>query len=123
MRSTILVVDDDQQIREWLRYLLGTKGYQVEEACDGYAALAYLKRATPALVVLDLFMPKVDGLEIILHLRSCANLVKVLAISGNPISSFNACVAAKAFGAHEVLTKPFDAELFLNSVEALLSRA
>jgi len=119
--ATILVVDDDEQIRAWLRCLLEGKGYQVEEACDGYAALAYLERAEPALVVLDLFMPKVDGLEIMLHLRSCARSVNVLAISGSPIPGFDACVAAKAFGAHEVLTKPFDAEVFLLRVTTLLS--
>lgn len=118
---TILVVDDDQQIRLWLRRLLEPKGYQVEEAGDGYAALAYLERAEPALVVLDLFMPKVEGLEIILHLRSQARSVKVLAISGNPIPGFNACEAARTFGAHDALAKPFSADLFLQRVEALLS--
>ncbi len=119
---TVLVVDDDEQIRLWLRHLLEGKGYKVEEAGDGYAALAYLKRAQPALVVLDLFMPKVDGLEIILHLRSGARALRVLAISGNPIPGYNACATAKAFGAHDVLTKPFDAATFLKYVAALLSQ-
>ena len=119
---TILIADDDPQIRGWLRYILESKGYEVMEACDGYAALACLERAEPALVVLDLFMPKFDGLEIVLYLRSCSKSVKVLAISGNPVPGFDACVTAKAFGAHEVLTKPFDAEMFLNRVEGVLSR-
>ncbi len=117
---TVLVVDDDQQIRLWLRHLLEGKGYKVDEADDGYAALAYLKHTQPTLVVLDLFMPKVDGLEIILQLRSGARALRVLAISGNPIPGYDACVAAKAFGAHDVLAKPFDAATFLKHVDTLL---
>jgi response regulator RpfG family c-di-GMP phosphodiesterase len=64
---TILVADDDDQIRVWVRRILESKGDQVEEARDGKEVLGYLKQAEPALVVLDLFMPNVDGLEVILY--------------------------------------------------------
>lgn len=116
----IVVVDDDQQIRTWLRQILEGKGYDVREAKDGYEALAYLERDDPALVVLDIFMPKVDGLEIIEHLHSRARSVKILAISGNPIPGYDACGVAKAFGAHATLRKPFTAEAFMKNVNALL---
>ncbi|MBK9947351.1 MAG: response regulator [Nitrospira sp.] len=120
---TILVVDDDQQVRLWLRQLLEAKGHTIEEAGDGYAALTYLERAEPALVVLDLFMPNVEGLEIILHLRTSARPLKVLAISGNPLPAFDACVVAKVFGACDALAKPFDAPTFLNHVDTLLAHS
>ena len=58
---TILVVDDDHQIRAWVRRTLEFNGYHVEVAGDGKEALAYLKWAEPALILLDLFMPNVDG--------------------------------------------------------------
>ncbi len=119
--ATILVADDDHQIRAWIRQILESKGYQVEEVCDGKEALAYLKQTEPALVVLDLFMPNVDGLEVILYLRSCAKPVKILALSANPINGYNTCRTAEVFGAHDTLVKPFDAETLVEHVEALLS--
>lgn len=119
---TILIVEDDPQIRKWLRNLLEAKGYQVEEARDGYEALGYLERVRPALVVLDLFLPKVDGLEIIMHLRSCAKQIKVLAISGNQIPGFDVGKTATMLGADDALAKPFSAETFLTSVDVLLSQ-
>ena len=118
---TILVADDDDQIRVWVRRILESKGYQVEEARDGKEVLGYLKQAEPALVVLDLFMPNVDGLEVILYFRSCAKPVKILALSANPINGYNTCRTAEVFGAHDTLVKPFDAETFMQHVEALLS--
>jgi DNA-binding response OmpR family regulator len=121
--ATILVADDDHQIRAWIRQILESKGYQVEEASDGKEALAYLEQAEPALVVLDLFMPNVDGLEVILNLRSCAKPVKILALSANPINGYNTCRTAEVFGAHDTLVKPFDAETFVLHVEALLSHS
>ena len=119
---TILVVDDEQQIRTWLRSVLEANGYQVEEAHDGYAALAYLVRAKPALVVLDIFLPKVDGLDIVMHIRSNAKPAKILAISGNQIPGYDVCRTAKVLGADEALAKPFSAETFLKHVEMLLSK-
>ena len=118
---TILVADDDDQIRVWVRRILESKGYQVEEARDGKEVLGYLKQAEPALVVLDLFMPNVDGLEVILYLRSCAKPVKILALSGNPINGYNTCRTAGVLGVHDTLVKLFDAETFVQHVEALLS--
>lgn len=119
----ILVVDDDQQIRAWLCHILESKGYHVEQACDGEEALTILKRLEPALIVLDLFMPNVDGFEVILHLRGGAKPVKVLAMSGNPVDGYDASRTAKLFGASETMTKPFDAATFLQHVEMLLAHS
>jgi DNA-binding response OmpR family regulator len=118
---TVLVVDDDQQIRAWLRHILEAKNYHVEEAGDGKGALDYFDRVSPALVVLDLFMPNMDGLEVIHHMRSRSQSAKILAISGNLFNGYKMCQTAKVLGAHDALAKPFDAETFLHHVEALLS--
>ncbi|MDK2742499.1 MAG: response regulator [Nitrospira sp. BO4] len=123
LMPTILVVDDDHQIRVWVRRILESKGYQVEEAGDGKEALAYLERAEPVLILLDIFMPNVDGLEVLLHLRLCAKPSKILVLSGNPINGFDVCRTAKVFGAHDIIVKPFSAQGLLQRIESLLSTA
>lgn len=120
--SIILVVHVDPQVRGRLRNLLEAKGHQVAEACDGYEALAYLTRADPALVVLDLFLPKVDGFEIISYLRSNASLIKILAIPGDSIPGFDACEIARLLGAGDTLPQPFNTDLFLHRVDSLLAQ-
>lgn len=82
LMPTIIVVDDDQQMRTWLRQILESKGYRVQEASDGYEALASIERSEPSLMVVDIGLPKFSGLDIIMHLRSHHHAVKVLAISG-----------------------------------------
>lgn len=120
---TILVVDDDQQILTWLRQILESKGYQVEEAGDGKAALIKFEQVKPALVILDIFMPNMDGLEFILQSRSFHPPAKILVLSGNLVNGYRMCQTAKVFGAHDAMDKPFRAEDFLRRVEALLSNA
>lgn len=118
---TVLVVDDDQQIRVWLRRTLEGKGYEVQEAINGKSAVAYFERVEPALCVVDIFMDNMDGLKLIRHIRSRAYRSKILAISGNLFNGYKMCQTARALGAHDALTKPFDAETFLRHVAALLS--
>lgn len=119
----ILVVHVDPQVRGWLRNLLEGRGHQVAEARDGYEALACLERAVPApaLLVIDLFLPKVDGLEVISYLRSRASRIKILAIPGNAVPGFDACEIAKLLGAGDTLPQPFSTELFLQRVDSLLA--
>lgn len=117
---TILVVDDDPQLRGWLCRILEDKGHQVEAVGDGKEALAFLERTEPALIVLDLFMPNMDGAEVILHLRSNAQPIKILAISGRMINGYGMTQTAIVLGAHDALAKPFSAGEFLQRVETLL---
>ena len=119
---TILVVDDDQQIRAWLRQILESKGYEVEEASDGKEALVICERVKPALVVLDIFMPNMDGLEFILHNRSGPQSAKFLVLSGNLVNGYRMCQTARVFGAQDALDKPFSAEEFIRRVETLFSK-
>ncbi len=73
-------------------------------------------------MVLNLFMPNMDGAEVILYLRSNLQSIKVLALSGHLFNGYNLCQTAKVLGAHDALAKPFSAEGFLQRVEALLSK-
>jgi DNA-binding response OmpR family regulator len=119
----ILIIDDDQKIRSWLRTILEAEGHQVVEAGDGHEGLACFHRVSPDLVVLDIYLPGKEGLEIILTIRKSDRAVKILAISGNLIGGYDACKAATVFGANDALAKPFSAETFRAHVERLLNSA
>lgn len=116
----ILVVDDDEQVREWLRIVLEEEGYRVIEAGDGNQAFKTMEQAVPDLVVLDMFLPDKDGLETILQLRNERASVKVLAVSGQPIDAYDVFKVATTFGAHAALAKPFRAEALIERVRSLV---
>lgn len=118
---TILVVDDEPQLRGWLRQILESKEYQVDEAADGDEAIDCVERIQPALIVLDIYMPGKEGFETIMHLRSHIPSVRILAISGNEDLGHDTFGIARLLGAHDVLAKPFSADVFLQRVETLLS--
>ena len=121
--ATILLVEDDEQLRKWLRQLLENKGHDVLEAEDGNKALAHLNLERPDLIVLDIYLPDKDGLETMLDLRKGGQTVKVLAISGKFNAGYGTDALAMIFGACETLAKPFTAAVFLERVERLLTSA
>lgn len=116
----VLVVDDDEQVRTWIRTVLEHEGYRVTEAEDGHQAVKVIQCEGPQLVILDMFLPGKDGLETILQLRKEQASVKLLAISGQPISAYDVFTVATAFGADETLGKPFSAEELVQRVKDLL---
>ena len=104
--ETILVADDDRVIRRNLALLLRAEGYQVVEAGDGEEALAAVREARPAAVLLDLKMPRRDGLEVLAELGpALADLpvIVVTAFGGSTVA-----IEAIRRGAYDYLTKPFD---------------
>lgn len=119
----ILVVDDDDLVREWIGEVLRGEGYRVVEAEDGVQGLAIAKTRSPALMVLDIFMKGKEGLETILELRKAQCATRVLAISGGPILGCDALRAATVFGAEAALAKPFSAEILLEQVGVLTQGA
>lgn len=78
----ILVVDDEPSIRETAKLLLGTKGYEVHVAEDGFAALVHLRRSLPDLIISDLRMPNMSGFELLSVVRRRFPHIPVIAISG-----------------------------------------
>jgi two-component system KDP operon response regulator KdpE len=119
----ILVVDDNVQVREWMRTILDVKGYRVLEAGDGNEALAQYALHQPELVVIDIYMPGRDGLETIMLIRKQHRTVKILAISGNFYKGYTVDAMAEALGATGMLQKPFNTKELLDRVETLLKRA
>ena len=115
----ILVVDDEPQITRVLRRSLQTHGYDVRTAADGEAALDVLHDWLPDLVVTDLSMPGMDGIELCRRIRTQAQLpIIVLSVKGEEQSKVKALDA----GADDYLTKPFGMDELLARMRAALRR-
>ncbi len=119
--KTVLVVDDDPSIRALIRLYLEGAGYGVREAGDGRQAMRQLADQPPDLVVLDIFMPEMDGLEVLQQLREQCRSCKVMAISGGSAKiGMDLLGHATIFGADAVLEKPFDAVTLLGKAADLI---
>jgi CheY-like chemotaxis protein len=122
--ATILVVDDDDAFRSMLRRTLQRIGHEVIEAAEGRAALRTLSDRPVDLVITDIIMPTMEGIETIVALRRTYPHLRVIAISGGGrIKAESYLDVAKAFGAVRVLSKPFENEELIAAIEdALQSR-
>ena len=116
----ILVVDDDRAVRESLRRSLAFNGYQVELASDGLAALDSVAAERPDAMVLDVMMPRLDGLEVCRRLRSSGDELPILVLTARDAVSDR--VAGLDAGADDYLPKPFALEELLARLRALLRR-
>jgi two-component system, OmpR family, response regulator MprA len=117
----ILVVDDDRAVRESLRRSLEFNGYQVDLASDGQAALESVTSARPDAMVLDVMMPRLDGLEVCRRLRGTGDDLPILVLTARDLVSDR--VAGLDAGADDYLPKPFALEELLARLRALLRRA
>jgi two-component system response regulator MprA len=116
----ILVVDDDRAVRESLRRSLAFNGYSVELAQDGLEALALIASDRPDALVLDVMMPRLDGLEVCRQLRSTGDDLPILVLTAR--DSVSERVAGLDAGADDYLPKPFALEELLARMRALLRR-
>jgi CheY-like chemotaxis protein len=117
--KTILVVDDNPDAREMVSYILAKEGFSVITAGDGEAALDLVKKQTPDLIVTDIQMPKLDGIEMIKRLRDRLRSKNVPIVV---MSSFGngAIQDAMDAGANKSTPKPMAVDYFLNIVRQLL---
>jgi two-component system, OmpR family, response regulator MprA len=117
----ILVVDDDRVVRDALRRVFTLAGYEVQCAEDGEEALEAVAKLAPDAVVLDIGMPRLDGLEVCRRLRLLGNRVPILMLTARVDVSDR--VAGLDAGADDYQLKPFDIEELKARVRALLRRA
>jgi two-component system, OmpR family, response regulator MprA len=116
----ILVVDDERAVRDSLRRALELEGYEVDLAADGADGLARIAEGQPDVVILDVLMPGVDGLEVSRRVRSGGNRVPVLMLTAR--DEVDDRVAGLDAGADDYVTKPFALDELLARVRALLRR-
>jgi two-component system response regulator MprA len=119
-RPRVLVVDDDRAVRESLRRSLEFNGYEVAMAGDGAEALAGIAGIAPDAIVMDVMMPRLDGIEATKALRSAGNDLPILVLTAR--DSVGDRVEGLDAGADDYLTKPFALEELLARLRALLRR-
>ena len=120
-KPRVLVVDDDKAVRESLRRSLEFNGYDVALAADGAEALAGIAHTAPDVVIMDVMMPRLDGIEATRALRTAGNDLPILVLTardavGDRVEGLDA-------GADDYLTKPFALQELLARLRALLRRA
>jgi chemosensory pili system protein ChpA (sensor histidine kinase/response regulator) len=120
--KTVLVADDSDLVRDYARAVLESRGIALVTASDGADAVRLAHERRPDAIVLDVHMPKVDGLSALLHLQGDETTrdIPVLVMSGRPGGELQRL--ATAYGAKAFLAKPFRLTQLVEAVEALLRR-
>jgi len=120
--TTVLVVDDEQDILEFLKYNLEKEGFIVSTATDGKSAIKEAYRVKPELIILDIMMPEMDGVEVCRQLRSdkffSQTIIAFLTARDEDYSQ----IAALDVGGDDYITKPIRPRLLISRVKALLRR-
>jgi len=116
--ETILVVDDEAGIRSSVRGVLADEGYRVLEAEDGRGALRLIESERPRLVILDIWMPEMDGIELLRRIRESDPATQVIVISGH--GNIETAVTATKLGAFDFIEKPFSLDGLLQVVDRAL---
>lgn len=118
--ARVLVVDDDSDIREGLHHLLASYGHSVTEAENGAVGLERLESTSVDLVLIDIVMPRMEGVETIMKIRRARPGQKIVAMSGSD-SKHSYLDFARAFGADAVLAKPFQPAELLETIGSVLT--
>ena len=118
--AKILVVDDQAEMRWILTDLLQHEGFDVMTADDGLQAVQRIKEAAPQVVLLDLKMPRLDGMHVLAQMKECAVDTLVIVLTGH--GDVPTAVHAMKLGAYDFLTKPFEPAALLSILQRALER-
>jgi CheY-like chemotaxis protein len=129
--QNVLVIDDEVDVRDAIKRVLDRAGYSVKAMDNAGAALEELRRHPADVVITDIIMPKINGVEAIDFIRKEFPAVRIIAISGggnfgitayqpNAITTSAYLAAAERAGAHLILTKPFESRDLIQAVEQVL---
>ena len=119
MPKTILIVDDEWPVRLALKVRLSAKGYAIALAEDGAAGLRAAAEQQPDVILLDLRMPDMDGLEVLRQLRAAGStaLIPVIMLTANVQDTIEQ--QARSAGVSDFITKPYNAEDIINAIERI----
>jgi two-component system alkaline phosphatase synthesis response regulator PhoP len=121
--TKILIVDDEPDILEFLKYNLQKEGFQVIVASDGEEGIAAAERERPDLIILDIMMPKLDGVEVCRQLRSRPEFDKTLIAFLTAREEDYSQIAALENGGDDYITKPIRPRVLISRIRALLRRS
>jgi UDP-3-O-[3-hydroxymyristoyl] N-acetylglucosamine deacetylase len=118
LRNTILIVDDEDGVRESVREVLSDEGYRVVDTADGTRVLDLIQKEQSSLVLLDIWMPQIDGIGLLKEIKSKEPNVKVVMISGH--GNIHTAVTATKHGAFDFIEKPLSLDGLLSTVQRAL---
>ena len=121
-KSRILLVDDEKDILEFLSYNLRKEGFEIETANNGKTALSKLSKFIPDLIILDVMMPEMDGIEVCEKIREEEKFDDILIIFLTARSEDYSELAGFSAGADDYITKPIKPKLLVSRVNAILKR-
>lgn len=121
-KQTVLVVDDEQDILDLIEYNLKKEGFDVLKAEDGLEGMEMSRRHHPSLVLLDIMMPKMDGLEVVERMRGDSNLKKIPIIFLTARGDEKTEVEGLDKGADDYITKPISTTKLISRIKAVLRR-
>jgi two-component system phosphate regulon response regulator PhoB len=121
-KETILVVDDEEDILELIKYNLNHEGYVILTAKTGEEAIQIATRSQPDLIVLDLMLPGIDGLEVTRYLRSQASTHDLPIVMLTAKGEESDIVAGLELGANDYIAKPFSPKVLIARIRAILRR-
>ncbi|HEX2949709.1 MAG TPA: response regulator [Armatimonadota bacterium] len=123
MNNRILVVDDEQDIRQLVALIMEAAGYEVVQAANGMEGLRALEEKTYDLVILDIMMPEMDGWEVCRHIKNQSQTkdipVLILTVRSQPLDKV---IGMEVVHANDYLTKPFERRELLDAVERLITK-
>jgi DNA-binding response OmpR family regulator len=118
---TILIIDDDEVLLRMLSINLADEGYSVLTTADGPRGITLYREQRPSLVLLDLGLPTMSGVEVLREIRALDSQAKVIVVTG--YGSVESAVAAIRYGAWDYVEKPFDMDVLLKKMGTALNRA
>ena len=119
----ILIVDDEEDVLELVRYNLNRSGYQIETASSGEEALSKARKSSPDLIILDLMLPGIDGLEVCKKLKGDIKTEHIPIVMLTAKGDESDIVTGLELGAEDYITKPFSPKVLIARVRRILHRA
>jgi len=117
-QKVIMIVDDEDKVRESVREVLADEGYRVVDTADGTRVLELIEQEKPGLVLLDIWMPQIDGIDLLKQIKSKEPAINVVMISGH--GNIHTAVTATKFGAFDFIEKPLSLDALLLTVQRAL---